>query len=238
MWIRLSDMKYSYYMEYQVAMNGKRNCGVGSFCADSGRSTLLDEIRAEGDGSPLPSGIWTSSSSPVSNPIPNETNIISNVNGSNQESKNEYGSASQNGNSIGKNGSSCCTENVVKADSSSPPYRRNRRHQSSENTYRSFEYGEDGDLYEALNGSGGNCGRQLGNRKSGAHPEDESENGMDSLKENTFYPHRTFKVILAGDAAVGKTTFIERICYGHFTPNLSSTIGNDGVLFYLACILT
>jgi len=38
-------------------------------------------------------------------------------------------------------------------------------------------------------------------------------------------PHRTFKVILAGDAAVGKTTFIERVCQGHFAPNLSSTIG-------------
>ncbi|OXA60068.1 ras and EF-hand domain-containing protein homolog [Folsomia candida] len=38
---------------------------------------------------------------------------------------------------------------------------------------------------------------------------------------------RTFKVILAGDAAVGKSTFIERVCQGHFTPNLSSTIGVD-----------
>lgn len=37
---------------------------------------------------------------------------------------------------------------------------------------------------------------------------------------------RTFKVILAGDASVGKSTFIERVCHGHFAPNLSSTIGN------------
>lgn len=38
-------------------------------------------------------------------------------------------------------------------------------------------------------------------------------------------PERTFKVILAGDAAVGKTSFIERACHGHFATHLSSTIG-------------
>jgi hypothetical protein len=38
---------------------------------------------------------------------------------------------------------------------------------------------------------------------------------------------RTFKVILAGDASVGKSTFIHRICHDDFMPNLSSTIGKN-----------
>nr|KAG5690775.1 hypothetical protein BaRGS_013065 [Batillaria attramentaria] len=36
-----------------------------------------------------------------------------------------------------------------------------------------------------------------------------------------------YKVVLAGDAAVGKSSFIVRLCKGKFVPNLSSTLGVD-----------
>ncbi|ODM99735.1 Ras and EF-hand domain-containing protein [Orchesella cincta] len=182
---------------------------------DSGRSTLLDEIRAEGDGSPLPSGIWTSSS------------IFSNSLQQSGQPESRHGCVTyQNGTSMGKIGSSCCTENIVRDESSSSPsssYNRNLRANSSENTYKSFDRGEDADLYEALSVNP----NQLGNNAKSMR---ENDAGFDSQTDSTFYPHRTFKVILAGDAAVGKTTFIERICHGHFTPNLSSTIGKEFTL--------
>jgi GTPase SAR1 family protein len=34
-----------------------------------------------------------------------------------------------------------------------------------------------------------------------------------------------FKIVLAGDAAVGKSCFIMRLCKGKFVSNLSSTLG-------------
>jgi len=179
---------------------------------DSGRSTLLDEIRAEGDGSPLPSGIWTSSSI-FSNSLQQPVQV---------ESRHGF-AASQNGISLGIVGSSCCTENNVRdaSPSSSSSYTRALQANSAENTYKSFEHGEDADLYEALTATTS----QSGIKKS-IRGEDGNDAGFDSkMNDLSFYPHRTFKVILAGDAAVGKTTFIERICHGHFTPNLSSTIG-------------
>ncbi|KAK3610932.1 hypothetical protein CHS0354_022199 [Potamilus streckersoni] len=40
-------------------------------------------------------------------------------------------------------------------------------------------------------------------------------------------PDRMFKVVLAGDAAVGKTSLIMRLCKGKFVNNLSSTLGVD-----------
>ena len=40
-------------------------------------------------------------------------------------------------------------------------------------------------------------------------------------------PDRTYKVVLAGDAAVGKSTFISRLCTGTFVPNMASTLGVD-----------
>lgn len=40
-------------------------------------------------------------------------------------------------------------------------------------------------------------------------------------------PDRIYKVVFAGDAAVGKTTFILRICKGTFIPCLTSTLGVD-----------
>lgn len=144
------------------------------------------------------------------------------------------------GNSIG-NGSSCCgEERNVGVPSQDIENTRRSRH-SLEQTYRSFSYGEEGDLYEALagqshpqddsHGIGYNSG---GNSDAVQVPDgydnDRAEDRQQSLlSEETSlqpcFPQRTFKVILAGDAAVGKTTFIERICHGHFTPNLSSTIG-------------
>ncbi|XP_060568165.1 ras and EF-hand domain-containing protein homolog isoform X5 [Ruditapes philippinarum] len=40
-------------------------------------------------------------------------------------------------------------------------------------------------------------------------------------------PERMFKVVLAGDAAVGKSSLIMRLCKGKFVENLSSTLGVD-----------
>lgn len=45
--------------------------------------------------------------------------------------------------------------------------------------------------------------------------------------EATGPPDRTYKVVFAGDAAVGKTSFINRITKGLFMANLSSTLGVD-----------
>lgn len=47
------------------------------------------------------------------------------------------------------------------------------------------------------------------------------------LLEPTGPPDRTYKVVFAGDAAVGKTSFINRLTKGVFLNNLSSTLGVD-----------
>jgi len=36
---------------------------------------------------------------------------------------------------------------------------------------------------------------------------------------------RIFKIVLAGDAAVGKSSFILRLCKNKFVANLNSTLG-------------
>jgi hypothetical protein len=43
--------------------------------------------------------------------------------------------------------------------------------------------------------------------------------------EPTGAPDRTFKIVLAGDAAVGKSCFIVRFCKGVFLNNMGSTLG-------------
>ncbi|XP_040579463.1 ras and EF-hand domain-containing protein homolog isoform X2 [Lepeophtheirus salmonis] len=48
-----------------------------------------------------------------------------------------------------------------------------------------------------------------------------------SFLEPTGPPDRTYKVVFAGDAAVGKSSFINRITKGCFVENLSSTLGVD-----------
>ena len=45
--------------------------------------------------------------------------------------------------------------------------------------------------------------------------------------EPTGPPDRTYKVVFAGDAAVGKTSFINRLTKNRFISNLSSTLGVD-----------
>ena len=45
--------------------------------------------------------------------------------------------------------------------------------------------------------------------------------------EPTGPPDRTYKVVFSGDAAVGKTSFINRITKGVFLSNISSTLGVD-----------
>jgi GTP-binding protein EngB required for normal cell division len=43
--------------------------------------------------------------------------------------------------------------------------------------------------------------------------------------EPTGAPDRTYKIVFAGDASVGKSCFIFRFCKGVFINNLSSTLG-------------
>lgn len=43
--------------------------------------------------------------------------------------------------------------------------------------------------------------------------------------EPTGAPDRTYKIVFAGDAAVGKSCFIFRFCKGVFVNNLGSTLG-------------
>ena len=45
-------------------------------------------------------------------------------------------------------------------------------------------------------------------------------------------PERMFKVVLAGDAAVGKSSLIMRLCKGKFVSNLSSTLGEYNVVVF------
>lgn len=248
----------------------------------------MDEIRAEGDGSPLPSGVWTTTSSSATMEKGSGTispNLIHNNQYQQQQFKqgpttspqddpdlrristgsncNPYGNLlQQSGNAIGKIGSACCGGVGIESlnnnnDENCGGGRRSNNHKTvSENTYKSFGYGEDLDVYEALASPNSNRRRKgspRGNLKRGPTPPpgvetDDGENEVGKKGEaknkglftpsqiddedRIFYPHRTFKVILAGDAAVGKTTFIERICNGHFTPNLSSTIGRLKNLLY------
>ncbi|XP_014673304.1 PREDICTED: ras and EF-hand domain-containing protein-like [Priapulus caudatus] len=42
-----------------------------------------------------------------------------------------------------------------------------------------------------------------------------------------FEPERMYKLVLAGDAAVGKSSFIQRFCQDRFNPNIHSTLGVD-----------
>lgn len=49
-------------------------------------------------------------------------------------------------------------------------------------------------------------------------------NAMSEM-EPTGPPDRTYKIVFAGDAAVGKTCFIHRFCKGFFVVNLGSTLG-------------
>ncbi|XP_041466327.1 ras and EF-hand domain-containing protein-like isoform X3 [Lytechinus variegatus] len=46
----------------------------------------------------------------------------------------------------------------------------------------------------------------------------------------TAQPERMYKIVLAGDAAVGKSSFIMRLCKGIFHSNLNSTLGKFIVL--------
>jgi len=48
-----------------------------------------------------------------------------------------------------------------------------------------------------------------------------------SEHEPTGAPDRTFKIVFAGDAAVGKSCFIFRFCKGVFMSSLGSTLGQQ-----------
>ena len=48
---------------------------------------------------------------------------------------------------------------------------------------------------------------------------------QNTAKQLSKAPERMFKVVLAGDAAVGKSSLIMRLCKGKFVSNLSSTLG-------------
>jgi small GTP-binding protein len=42
-----------------------------------------------------------------------------------------------------------------------------------------------------------------------------------------FFFSRMYKVVFCGDAAVGKSTLIMRLCKGKFVSNINSTLGVD-----------
>ncbi|CAD5124998.1 DgyrCDS13238 [Dimorphilus gyrociliatus] len=59
-----------------------------------------------------------------------------------------------------------------------------------------------------------------------------SSRAVNSLKRlvkssSSAQPERMYRIILAGDAAVGKSSFIMRLCKNKFVNNLSSTLGVD-----------
>lgn len=54
--------------------------------------------------------------------------------------------------------------------------------------------------------------------------------------EATGPPERTYKVLFAGDAAVGKTYFIHRFCKGFFANRLGSTVGNIQLWLFFATV--
>ncbi|XP_053558434.1 ras and EF-hand domain-containing protein [Bombina bombina] len=51
----------------------------------------------------------------------------------------------------------------------------------------------------------------------------------DSIDKNTKYPStdKAYKIVLAGDAAVGKSSFLMRLCKNEFRGNTSATLGVD-----------
>uniref|UniRef100_A0A914MXX5 Ras family protein n=1 Tax=Meloidogyne incognita TaxID=6306 RepID=A0A914MXX5_MELIC len=51
-------------------------------------------------------------------------------------------------------------------------------------------------------------------------------NGM-CIQEFSGTPDRTFRVVMCGDASVGKSSIIMRIIKGAFQPNIASTLGVD-----------
>ncbi|XP_052286750.1 ras and EF-hand domain-containing protein homolog isoform X4 [Dreissena polymorpha] len=61
----------------------------------------------------------------------------------------------------------------------------------------------------------------------GRTPRRQSTLTQDSTAKLSKEPERMFKVVLAGDAAVGKSSLIMRLCKGKFLENLSSTLGVD-----------
>ncbi|XP_053741630.1 EF-hand calcium-binding domain-containing protein 4A isoform X1 [Synchiropus splendidus] len=54
------------------------------------------------------------------------------------------------------------------------------------------------------------------------------ENVEQTQTKSTFVsPRRVFKVVFLGNSGVGKTSFIQHYCMGHFTPEMSATVGID-----------
>ncbi|GAB1598925.1 ras and EF-hand domain-containing protein homolog [Argonauta hians] len=76
----------------------------------------------------------------------------------------------------------------------------------------------------SLRDTGGDLSVQLQTRVPRRGPSIQQEL---SSQKATKDPERMYKVVLAGDAAVGKTSFIMRLCKGKFVTNLSSTLGVD-----------
>lgn len=57
------------------------------------------------------------------------------------------------------------------------------------------------------------------------HHDNSQTKGVGASQEAVGPPERTYKVVFAGDAAVGKSTFIVRVCKGYFVNNIASTLG-------------
>ncbi|KAK8749156.1 hypothetical protein OTU49_015705 [Cherax quadricarinatus] len=68
----------------------------------------------------------------------------------------------------------------------------------------------------------------LNTHRHGASPQHQAQAGVQTASHDPLGPpERTYKVVFAGDAAVGKSTFIVRLCRGCFVTNIASTLGVD-----------
>ncbi|XP_046552322.1 ras and EF-hand domain-containing protein-like isoform X3 [Haliotis rubra] len=86
--------------------------------------------------------------------------------------------------------------------------------------------GSRGSLRSLPTSDTGNTRPPKGNRGSTRRQMQTSPEQLLSVKVSKE-PERMYKVVLAGDAAVGKSSFIMRLCKGKFVNNLSSTLGVD-----------
>lgn len=60
-----------------------------------------------------------------------------------------------------------------------------------------------------------------------SHSSKESIAGDGSQDSQNSEPERVYRLVLAGDSAVGKTSFVMRLCKGRFETNVRTTLGVD-----------
>lgn len=129
-----------------------------------------------------------------------------------------------------------------------PTYEEQESHDEMDTETEIQTDDQDTDLFKVASrysGSAGSCGSNRSLRSLGRDTNNEFTNSVqlqspsrtirrgnntqqEVLNTKTMKdPERMYKVVLAGDAAVGKSSFIMRLCKGKFVNNLSSTLGVD-----------